>query len=59
MAVRFVPNLGIELLKILKPICAVCDCPRAVWVVNCKICKTNCIAICMRPEMATKFEFTK
>ena len=42
----------------MKPICAVRDCPRAVWVVNCIIYGINCIVMCMKPEMATKFEFT-
>ena len=45
--------------KILKPIGAVCDCPRAVWVVACKICETNCIVMCMRPEMAIKIRVQK
>ena len=43
--------------KTMKPFCAVRDCPRAVLVVSCIICGTNCIVMCMRLEMATKFEF--
>ena len=31
----------------------------AVWVVNCIICETNCIVMCMRPEMAITFGFIR
>ena len=32
---------------------------RAVWVVNCENCEINHVLVCMRPEMAVKFGFTK
>ena len=35
------------------------DCPRTVWVVNGINCEINCTVVCMRPEMAMKFGFTK
>ena len=31
----------------------------AVWFVNHEICETNNALMCMRPEMAMKFGFTK
>ena len=40
-------NLGSECEKLWNPICAVCDCAQAVWVVNCIIYETNCIVMCM------------
>ena len=34
--------------------CTLC----VVLVVNCKICEINHVLVCLRPEMAVKFEFT-
>ena len=50
-------NQGVEVF--FKPIWTVRDCPRTVWVVNGIICAINIIVVCMRPEMAMKFGFTK
>ena len=35
------------------------DCSRTVWVGNGVIHAMNCIVICMRPEMAEIYGFTK
>ena len=37
----------------------VCDCSRTVWVANGVIHAMDCIVICMRPEMAEIYGFTK
>ena len=31
----------------------------AVWVVNYENCETNLVLVCVRPEIAVKFGFTK
>ena len=43
----------------LKPMWTVHDCPRAVWGAMVQICVMNDELMCMRPEMAVKFGFTK
>ena len=43
----------------LKPMWTVCDCPRAVWGAMVQICAMNDALMCMRPEIAVKFGFTK
>ena len=45
--------------KFVEPNWAVRDSPRIVWATSGIIYAINCIVVCMRPEMAMKFEFTK
>ena len=59
MAVWSVIKLGIELLEFLEPIWIVRDCPRTVWAASGIIYVINYVVMCMRPEMAMEFGFTK
>ena len=43
----------------MEPKFTVRDCSWTVWVANGVIHAMDCIVICMRPEMAVKFGFTK
>ena len=54
-----VPKLRTELFGFMEPKFTVRDCSRTVWVANGVIHAMDCIVICMRPEMAVKFGFTK
>ena len=45
--------------EFLEPIWTVCDCVGAVWGVCFIIYEINCVLVCMRPEMAMDFGFTK
>ena len=38
---------------------AVLDSPRTVWAACVAIYAINCVLVCMRPEMAMEFGFTK
>ena len=49
-------NRGVGFLKLMW---TVRDCPRAIWGAMVQICAMNEALMCMRPEMAVKFEFTK
>ena len=59
MAVRSVPKLGTELFEFMEPKFTVCDWSRTVWVANCVIYAMDCVVMCIGPEMAVKFGFTK
>ena len=37
----------------------ICVCSRTVWVSNGVIHAMNCVVVCIRPEMAEKYGFTK
>ena len=47
------------MLEFMRPIKQSVTVLGAVLVVCIVICETNCIVMCMRPEMAIKFGFTK
>ena len=47
------------MLEFMRPIGQSVSVLRAVWVVNCINCAINGIVVCMGPEMAVKFGFTK
>ena len=59
MTVSLVPNLETEVLEFMRPIVQSVLVLGAVLGVGVVICETNCIVMCMRPEMAMKFGFTK
>ena len=56
MAIWSVPKLGTELLEYFEP---VMDSPHTVWATCVMIYELNSVLVCMRPEMAMNFGFTK
>ena len=51
-------NVGI-FGEFLEPMWTVRDCVGADWGVSFIIYEINCVLVCMRPEIAMDFEFTK
>ena len=56
---RLGPKHGTELFGFIEPKFTVRDCSRTVWVANGVIHAMDCILMCMRPESAEKYGFTK
>ena len=56
---RLVPKLGTELFGFMEPKFTVRDCSWTIWVANGVIHALDCFVVCIRPEMAEKYGFTK